>query len=237
MRWALLRVSFGVKDNLFVGIEALLKINTEGQTKASCPFQVSIDKVEINRLHLKKYTGPVELIRNEQAFECAIRELKKESVLGFDTETRPAFRKGESYMPSLVQLGGENKVYLFQLALIKNSTKLFGLLSNPDILKVGVAMDYDIRQLQEIREFEASGFQNLETIAEQLGIKKNGLRNLAAIALGVRISKSEQRSNWSRDPLTRQQVIYAATDAWVSREIYLKFIRFLNGDGAKPSAD
>ena len=220
-----------------MGIEALLKTNTEEETKVSCPFQVSIDKDEVNRLHLKKYTGPVELIRDDKPFEDAIQQLKKEAVLGFDTETRPSFRKGESYMPSLVQLGGEKKVYIFQLPRITNPTKLFGVLSNPHILKVGVAMDYDIRQLQEIREFKAGGFQNLERIAEELGIKKNGLRNLAAIVLGVRISKSEQRSNWSRDPLTRQQVIYAATDAWVSREIYLKFVQFLDGDGARPSAD
>lgn len=203
------------------------------EPQANHSFRLTIEKEEINHLHLQRYSGPIEVIRDDEEMVKALRELKREKVLGFDTETRPSFRKGESYLPTLVQLGGENKVYIFYINRLKKLPKLFKVLANPRIAKVGVAMDYDIRQLQEVQEFQPAGFRNLEELTEKLGIKKNGLRNLAAIVLGFRLSKSEQRSNWARDPLTRQQVTYAATDAWVSREIYLKLAEALEQDGGE----
>jgi ribonuclease D len=186
------------------------------------PFRVAITKEEINRLHLFRFGGMIQLIREDVSYAEAVQELQAVSVLGFDTETRPAFRRGESYAPSLVQLAGENCVYVFQLARLGSMAPLFGLLADPHILKVGVATDHDVRQLRAMQDFQAAGFLNLETMTDRLGIRNNGLRSLCAIVLGFRISKGEQRSNWSRDPLTDKQLNYAATDAWVSREIYLK---------------
>lgn len=194
-------------------------------------FRLTIERDEINRLHLRRYTGPIEVVRDDHGLESALRELKRERIVGFDTETRPAFRKGESYLPSLMQLGGQDKVWVFCLNRLGPLPRLFKLLANPRLVKAGVAMDYDIRRLQELVPFEPAGFCNLEAMTERLGIKKNGLRNLAAIVLGFRLSKGEQRSNWSRDPLSRQQVAYAATDAWVSREIYLKLAEVLDRSG------
>jgi ribonuclease D len=92
---------------------------------------------------------------------------------------------------------------------------------------VGVATDFDVKQLQEIHAFSPSSFINLETLTDELGIVNNGLRSLTAIVLGFRISKGEQRSNWSRSKLTDRQIRYAATDAWVSREIYLRLAEAL----------
>ena len=193
------------------------------------PYAESITKDEVNELHLRRYAGPVELVQDDEASDAAIKVLSKEKVLGFDTETRPAFRKGESYLPSLLQLGGTDKVYIFQLSKLSSTKKLFRLLANPRVLKVGVATDFDVKQLQELQSFQPAGFVNIETLTNELGIRNNGLRSLSALVLGFRLSKSEQRSNWSRDPLTRSQIVYAATDAWVSREIYLKLIKALHG--------
>lgn len=186
------------------------------------PYPESITKDEVNRLHLRRYLGPIVLVEDDAACEKVIRILRKEEVLGFDTETRPSFRKGESYLPSLLQLCGRDTVYIFQLTKLSRLDRLFRLLANPEILKAGVATDYDVRQLKELQPFEPGGFVNLESLTGRLGIRNNGLRNLAGLVLGFRISKSEQRSNWARDPLSKQQLRYAATDAWISREIYLR---------------
>jgi len=200
---------------------------TSQETKAddivqSAPFLEEISKREINSLELHRYPGPISLIDSDEKMGDALKKLRKEGVLGFDTETRPAFKKGQSYLPSLVQLCGEERVYVFQLEGLLSKRPLFNLLSDKDIRKVGVAMDYDVRQLLEHQKFHPAGFVNLETLADQIGIKNNGLRALTAIVLGFRISKSEQRSNWSRKELSERQITYAATDAWVSREIYLR---------------
>ena len=195
---------------------------TDDQPLPPLPIKASITKDELNQLHLRRYGGPIVLVEDDEACDRAIRELRREKVLGFDTETRPSFRKGESYLPSLLQLSAERAVYLFHLSKISQLRPLFRLLATPRILKAGVATDFDVRQLQQLHPFEPAGFVNLESLTDRLGIRNNGLRSLAGLVLGFRVSKSEQRSNWSRDPLTHQQTVYAATDAWISREVYLR---------------
>lgn len=215
---------------------------SEPAEEAKGPFPSTISKEEINALHLRRYEGPVEIVRDDAACSAAIRKLKKEKVLGFDTETRPSFKKGQSYQPSLVQLGASDCVYIFQLRKLTKRRNLFRLLANNKLLKAGVATQFDVRQLQEIEAFEPAGFVNLETLTDELGIKNNGLRSLTALVLGFRVSKGEQRSNWSRVNLTPAQVRYAATDAWVSREIYLRLEEAIHArpgggkNGSKPES-
>lgn len=200
------------------------------------PFRTAITKDEINHLELHRYRGPVTFVTDEESLSDALKALRREKVLGFDTESRPSFKKGQNFLPSLVQLCGEERVYIFQLGKLKSPKRLFQLLEREDILKVGVAMGFDVRQLNEIMPFKAAGFMDLEPLTDELGIKNNGLRSLSAIVLGFRISKSEQRSNWGRDQLSDRQIVYAATDAWVSREIYLRLMDVLekSGNGTKP---
>lgn len=145
-----------------------------------------------------------------------------EILLGFDTETRPAFRKGESYPPSLLQLAGETHVWLFQLRKLGDVKPLFALLANPEIRKAGVAITRDLEELREVSEFKPEGFQDLGVMAENLGFRNTGLRPLSALLLGGRISKGAQVSNWAADSLSRKQELYAATDAWISRELFLR---------------
>lgn len=188
------------------------------------PFRLSITAGEVNELPRRVYEGPRILVRDEAGLKKALKVLRKEEILGFDTETRPSFQKGESYLPSLLQLAGQDEVYVFQLNQFEDLGPLFSILEKKQILKVGVAMGYDVRQLQELRPFNPAGFLDLEKLTDSVGITNNGLRKLAAIVLGFRISKGEQRSNWARSDLTDRQLAYAATDAWVSREIYLALI-------------
>ncbi len=177
---------------------------------------------EINQLPLRAYEGPVHLVKDSETLARATADLELETVLGFDTETRPSFRKGESHLPALVQLSTHAAVYLFQIKRIRDRSPLARILSRSLTIKTGVGMDFDVKQLREVFPFEPQGFVDLVTLSEPLGIKAAGLRNLAANLLGFRISKARKISNWARRDLTPAQITYAATDAWISRELYLK---------------
>lgn len=184
-------------------------------------MEYSITKAEINEKPLLEYTGTYSVIATDEELAKALPSIQEETLLGFDTETRPAFRKGESYLPSLLQLGGESHVWLFQLQKLSELNRLFAILANPDICKTGVAIARDISELQDLQDFEPAGFEDVGEIAEQVGFRNTGLRPLSALLLGGRISKGAQVSNWATSQLSQKQELYAATDAWVSRELYL----------------
>ena len=181
-----------------------------------------LSKDEINNFPLKKYHGPVKVIQSlEQAAE-AVRQLKDDKILGFDTETRPAFTKGEKYSPALIQLCGTNKVFIFQIKKIGLPNILKNILTDPEKVKAGVSINFDIAELQKVSYFEPAGFVDLADSAKGIGIKNHGLRGLAAVLLGFRISKGPNTTNWEKAQLTPAQISYAATDAWVGRELYLR---------------
>ncbi len=179
-------------------------------------------KLEINLLPLKKYEGPVEIVSGDEHLRQVMTEISAESVLGFDIEVRPTFKSGDHFPPALVQLGGRKKVYLLQLKKLKALHELGGLFADARILKAGVAVAGDIEKLHEVMKFVPAGFVDLGKMAAKAGIKAGGVRTLAAQLLGLRISKGAQCSNWERAELTPAQVLYAATDAWVCREIFLE---------------
>jgi len=182
-----------------------------------------IDKAEINLLPIRSYDGPVSVVRDQDGLKQALKALAAESVLGFDTETRPAFKKGERHAPALLQLAGASRVFVFQLTALGFPELLRAVLADSERIKAGVALGHDVRMLQAMEAFEAAGFVELGTLAKKAGLKNYGLRGLAAALLGVRISKKARLSNWAVKRLTPDQVTYAATDAWISRELYLRF--------------
>ena len=188
-------------------------------------YRRKISKDEINELPLERYAGEIRIVRSEEELADAVDRLRDEDVLGFDTETRPTFRKGKVNLPSLVQLACSDVVYLFQLNWLAFGEALASVLSDADIVKTGVAVRDDIRDLQKLFAFNDAGVVDLGEVARDLGLEPHGLRNLAANFLEVRISKGAQCSNWSNRELAPQQVLYAATDAWVSREIHLRMRR------------
>jgi ribonuclease D len=180
----------------------------------------SISKAEINQKSLLEYDGPITLVSEDRGLETVLEALSRETVLGFDTETRPAFRKGESYLPSLLQLAGASHVWLFQIRHLSGLGALFEVLARRDMLKCGAAVSRDVKELQELHPFKAAGFADIGHMAEKRGFKNTGLRPLTALLLDGRISKSAQVSNWAAKTLEPKQITYAATDAWVSRQLY-----------------
>jgi len=176
-------------------------------------------------LPIRRYEGPVHVIAGHTDVESALQDILREGVVGFDTETRPAFRPGESYLPSLVQFATANAVYLLQVQQHDLSGAVRDILSSDKIVKVGVSVSDDIFNLKKLYPFEEKSVVDLGKMAERNGLKQTGVRNLAGIFLGTRIPKGTKTTNWAARRLTPQQVAYAATDAWVCRELYLCFER------------
>ncbi len=198
------------------------------------PFKRKLSKEEINKLPLRHYSGKIHLISSHAQLKLVMNDLNKESIFGFDTETKPSFQKGVTYLPSLLQLASRDSVYLFQLRRLRFPKGLMKILANPNVSKVGVALEHDIKKLKEVFYFKEAGFVDLRKVAINIGLEKTGLRNLAANLLGLRISKNAQLSNWARDRLSPAQMTYAATDAWISRELYLCFKEELGMDYGFP---
>ncbi len=182
-----------------------------------------ITREEMNALPIRRYEGTVHLVESPAQLEGAAADILQEAAVGFDTETRPAFRKGESHLPSLAQVATARAVYLFPLQRLDCSRLLVELLGAPHIVAAGVALADDLRQLKQLFDFEAAAALDLGHVARRHGLKQTGLRNLTGIFLGTRIPKGTKTTTWAAPRLTPQQVRYAATDAWACRELYLRF--------------
>ena len=177
---------------------------------------------EINALPIVRYEGEVRLVRSEGELAEALDLLAREDLLGFDTETRPSFRKGRINQPSLIQLAASDRIFLIQLAFAPFGAGLASLLSDAKIIKAGVGIGDDMRELGKLYPFEGAGAVDLGDLARSLKLPTQGLRNMAANLMGWRISKGPRCSNWSLSDLSPRQIAYAATDAWIGRELYLK---------------
>ena len=192
--------------------------------KAKSNFENStITREEINELPLVKFEGPIHVIDNETRVHSTINRLFKEPVLGFDTETKPSFKKGISHPPALIQFATDKEAWLFRINGNGIHNAILSLLQDKRTTKVGVALHDDIKHLQKVKKFKPSGFLDLATIANDAGILKRGLRNMTGMMLGCRLSKSAQLTNWAQATLSSNQLTYAATDAWVSLKLYQRF--------------
>ncbi|HSQ80284.1 MAG TPA: 3'-5' exonuclease [Casimicrobiaceae bacterium] len=177
----------------------------------------------MGELPIRRYEGAVHVVAGHPDLRHAMQDILQEGVVGFDTETRPAFRPGERYLPSLVQFATASAVYLLQA----QQQDLFGamreVLSSEKIIKVGVSVTDDMRNLKDLFEFDERSVVDLGQVAKRHGLKQTGVRNLAGMFLGARIPKGAKTTNWAARRLTPQQIAYAATDAWACRELYLRF--------------
>lgn len=174
-------------------------------------------------LPIRRHDGKVCLVETPRDLEHALADMRQESVVGLDTETRPSFRKGESHPPCLVQAATARAVYLFPLRRPDVFPVLAELLANPRIVKTGVALANDLRPLKAVFPFTEKNVLDLGVVARRCGLTQTGLRNLTGIFLGFRIPKGASTSNWAAPHLTAAQITYAATDAWACRELFLRF--------------
>lgn len=187
--------------------------------------RITITKEEINSLPLASFEGEVNLIMEPKKVVGAFDEIKSHEVVGFDTETRPSFHKGQRYDVSLLQLALPEKVFLFRLNHTGITKEMISFLENDEILKAGIGLRDDIKALQKLQRFTADGFVELSSIAKSKGLQVESVKKLAGLVLGFRISKSAQTSNWEAPNYTEKQISYAATDAWVCLRLYNSLMR------------
>ena len=183
-------------------------------------FKESITKEELTELPLRAFDGEIIVIDTfEQLYE-AIEVLSNAKIIGFDTETKPSFKKGVINDVALLQLSVKEKAFLFRINRIGLPKEICKILANPKIIKPGVAINDDIKALIKVQKFNPKGFVELQDNAKSLGINNFSLKKLAAITCGFRMSKGQQLSNWEAEVLTEAQKRNAATDAWAALVIY-----------------
>jgi ribonuclease D len=187
-------------------------------------YRKIITKEEIGTLDLDKYSGEIVLVETENALAKACKEILKCTIVGIDTETKPSFRKGQINSVALLQIATDKKVYIIRLKLVAMSKELASVFSNEEIIKVGIAVRDDLKDLKKLQAFDEKSVIDLNVLAPKLGFESIGAKKLSALVLGIRISKRQQVSNWESAELTQAQITYAATDAWICREIYLRLV-------------
>lgn len=187
-------------------------------------YSPNITNEELMALPLYAYDGEVVCVDTLEKFRQVKDELFLEPLWGFDTETKPCFKKGASNRKNvaLLQLSSREKTYIFRLSIIGLPKELCDFLSSDRFTKIGLSSRDDIKGLQKLTTFTPAGFIDLQSIAPDYGIEEKSLRKMAAIVLGFRISKAQQLSNWESETLNEKQIRYAATDSWVTRQIYVK---------------
>lgn len=194
--------------------------------------RVTIDKEELSKLAAANYHGNIVVIDKPEQVDDAIKTLRRSSIIGFDTETRPSFRKGVQYKVALIQLATTDSCYLFRTNLIGYPKELIDLLEDPKILKVGLSIHDDFHNLKKVAEIEPEGFIDLQTFVKDFKIADNSLSRVYAILFGKRICKGQRLSNWEQGDLTEAQQMYAALDAYACIRIY----EYLIGNNFDPKS-
>ena len=186
-----------------------------------------VDKAMITQLKRVVFYGKIYVVTSATEAEYAVDYLLSQPVLGFDTETRPAFEKGKNYLCSLLQVSTHKDCFLFRLNMIGLCPAVVRLLSDTKVTKVGLAWNNDILSLKRLGNFNPGRFIDLQDMVHQLGIVDQSLVKIYANLFGERISKSERLSNWERRELKESQQEYAAIDAWACVRIYKEVNRLL----------
>lgn len=183
-------------------------------------MEKSITDEEMSQLPLRQFDGKITVVENPKHVPFVMEFLQKFSVIGFDTETKPAFKKGTINKVALLQLSTDESAFLFRINKLGLPQGVVELLQNPQIIKVGLAVRDDLRALKRLKPFEPQGFVELQLLAKQKGYQDASLKKLAAAVCEFRISKRQRLTNWESHELTPSQMVYAATDAWVSLQIF-----------------
>jgi len=182
----------------------------------------SITKEEIAAFDTEEFYGRIFVVDTPRQAEEAVNYLSGFTGLGFDTETRPSFRKGNLNSVALIQLATEQRCYLFRMNRIGFSPSLIQLLSDANILKIGLSLKDDFTGMRRSLKFTPQGFVDLQKVVPKYNISDISLQKIYAILFRKRISKNQRLSNWEAEVLSDAQKKYAALDAWACLKIYEK---------------
>ena len=181
---------------------------------------VSIDKKIINQMPVVAFPGHIHVISTVSQVKSAVNALRTSSIVGFDTETRPCFRRGERHPIALLQLSTPSDAFLFRLNKTGVPEPLKQYLEDETCIKVGLSTSDDFHQLASICDCHPAGFIELQQLVKQYSITDMSLQKIFAILFQMKISKGQQLTNWEASTLTDAQQRYAAIDAWACLKIY-----------------
>ncbi len=194
-------------------------------------LHVKIDKTVIPQLPRYAFEGRIVVVQSEDEANRAVRALRAAPMIGMDTETRPAFKRGEMHKVALLQMATEDICFLFRLNQMGLPEALVELLSDKDVLKLGLSLHDDFTMLRRRNSLvKPAGYIDLQDYVKGMGIEDLSLQKLYANVFGRRISKSARLSNWEADVLTDAQKVYAATDAVTCIQLY-KELKTLKENG------
>lgn len=180
----------------------------------------NVDKAAINGMPLASFPGRVIVVQSVSEAEKAVGYLSGQPIVGIDTETRPAFHKGQSFGVALVQISTADTCFLFRLNMIGFPPVLKEFFEAESPLKVGLSLRDDFSRLHRMRSFTQRGNVELQEYVKRMGMEAQSLQKIFAILFGQKISKAQRLTNWEADVLTDAQKVYAATDAWACLKIY-----------------
>ncbi|MDX9748101.1 MAG: 3'-5' exonuclease [Paludibacter sp.] len=188
-------------------------------------FKSKITKEEVNELPLTGFSGKIYVLETPEEAVKALERLNVEKVVGIDTETKPAFARGQFHKVALLQVSTLDECYLFRLNKMGLPPEIGEFLSNKKIKKIGLALKDDFVGLNRHHRFKPENIVDLQKIVKEYGILELGLQKMYAVVFGEKISKSQRLTNWESPVLSEQQQIYAATDAWAVLKIYQQLKR------------
>lgn len=181
---------------------------------------VTIAKTELAKLPAVAYNEKIILVETENDLEEAVADLKREGIIGFDTETKPSFKRGKVYNVSLLQLSTRSTCYLFRLNIYGLPDSIKDILEDSSILKIGLSIHDDFHNLHKVYSINPDGFIELQNFVKKYNISDNSLSRIYGILFGHRISKGQRLSNWEATELSTHQKAYAAMDALACLHIY-----------------
>lgn len=184
-------------------------------------FRIAIDKKCVAEMPNVTFAGAITVIERAEDVAEAVRFLRRHDVVGFDTETKPNFRKGMTNRVSLIQVSTEDRSFLFRINKMGFTPELREFMECDDLIKVGLSLKDDFHMLHQVGEFEPHSFIELQNMVKSYHISDASLQKIYAILFGRRISKGQRLTNWEAPVLTEPQMIYASIDAWACRHIYL----------------
>ncbi|NCB23944.1 MAG: 3'-5' exonuclease domain-containing protein 2 [Bacteroidia bacterium] len=164
--------------------------------------------------------GRIVVVDHEEKIADALNYLSVQQALGFDTETKPAFKRGQVHKVALLQLATREACFLFRLNKIGYPDELEAIMVNPAIRKIGLSLRDDFAAINKRSARKPENFIDLQVFVDKFGIEDNSLQKIYAILFGKKISKSQRLSNWEAPELTPAQQSYAAIDAWACLRIY-----------------
>lgn len=180
----------------------------------------TITKEDISLLPIEEFHGRIIIIDTEKDTDKAVDYLSQYTQVGFDTETRPSFKKGTHYKISLMQISTDEACFLFRLNRMGIPERLEQFLTDDRIQKIGLSLRDDFGAIRKRTDIKPANFVDLQNVVGQYGIQEASLQKIYAILFDKKISKGQRLSNWEADVLTEQQKKYAALDAWACLKIY-----------------